>query len=181
MALLRFMARPERLTHSYSPCGPACGRSARLCRLSNATYSIGRAFESRSSLKNTKRPPDGGLSWVYGAPGAITRTFVLTLRAGLRPFCAATPLVERYLFDTSGVRITVLSLKKTKGHLMVAFHGFMARPERFERPTAWFVARYSIQLSYGRGEGALSMRYARTSSPGGSYKAVRSCVQPCPW
>ena len=27
---------------------------------------------------------------------------------------------------------------------------FMARPERFELPTAWFVARYSIQLSYGR-------------------------------
>ena len=25
-----------------------------------------------------------------------------------------------------------------------------ARPERFELPTAWFVARYSIQLSYGR-------------------------------
>ncbi len=28
--------------------------------------------------------------------------------------------------------------------------GVMARPERFELPTAWFVARYSIQLSYGR-------------------------------
>ncbi len=26
----------------------------------------------------------------------------------------------------------------------------MVRPERFELPTAWFVARYSIQLSYGR-------------------------------
>ena len=26
----------------------------------------------------------------------------------------------------------------------------VARPERFELPTAWFVARYSIQLSYGR-------------------------------
>jgi hypothetical protein len=26
----------------------------------------------------------------------------------------------------------------------------LARPERFELPTAWFVARYSIQLSYGR-------------------------------
>ena len=28
----------------------------------------------------------------------------------------------------------------------------MARPERFELPTLWFVARYSIQLSYGRAE-----------------------------
>ena len=26
----------------------------------------------------------------------------------------------------------------------------VARPERFERPTPWFVAKYSIQLSYGR-------------------------------
>jgi hypothetical protein len=30
---------------------------------------------------------------------------------------------------------------------------YMARPTRFERVTAWFVARYSIQLSYGRVEG----------------------------
>ncbi len=26
----------------------------------------------------------------------------------------------------------------------------VARPERFELPTTWFEARYSIQLSYGR-------------------------------
>ena len=26
----------------------------------------------------------------------------------------------------------------------------MARPERFELPTDWFEASYSIQLSYGR-------------------------------
>ena len=26
----------------------------------------------------------------------------------------------------------------------------MVRPERFELPTPWFVAKYSIQLSYGR-------------------------------
>ena len=30
------------------------------------------------------------------------------------------------------------------------FHFNVARPERFELPTTWFVARYSIQLSYGR-------------------------------
>ena len=29
-------------------------------------------------------------------------------------------------------------------------HVKMVRPERFELPTTWFVARYSIQLSYGR-------------------------------
>ncbi len=33
----------------------------------------------------------------------------------------------------------------------------MARPERFELPTARFVAEYSIQLSYGREGGALSL------------------------
>ena len=26
----------------------------------------------------------------------------------------------------------------------------LARPERFELPTSWFVATHSIQLSYGR-------------------------------
>ena len=28
----------------------------------------------------------------------------------------------------------------------------VARPERFELPTPWFVAKYSIQMSYGRAE-----------------------------
>ncbi len=39
----------------------------------------------------------------------------------------------------------------------------MARPERFELPTAWFVARYSIQLSYGREERGLSRDYGGVS------------------
>ncbi len=30
----------------------------------------------------------------------------------------------------------------------------LARPERFELPTPWFVAKYSIQMSYGRLRGA---------------------------
>ena len=30
----------------------------------------------------------------------------------------------------------------------------LARPERFELPTPWFVAKYSIQMSYGRVEEA---------------------------
>ena len=40
----------------------------------------------------------------------------------------------------------------------------MARPERFELPTAWFVARYSIQLSYGR-----VIDSTLTPIPGGSF------------
>ena len=45
----------------------------------------------------------------------------------------------------------------------------LARPERFELPTAWFVARYSIQLSYGRAEkGAKYRAAARRMSTGPS-------------
>ena len=41
--------------------------------------------------------------------------------------------------------------EKKKGSFAAAFFPeFLARPERFERPTLWFVAKYSIQLSYGR-------------------------------
>jgi hypothetical protein len=36
------------------------------------------------------------------------------------------------------------------GHKRLIQYNNLARPERFERPTLWFVAKYSIQLSYGR-------------------------------
>ena len=42
------------------------------------------------------------------------------------------------------------SPRRKKNSRQSLLFGVMARPERFELPTAWFVARYSIQLSYGR-------------------------------
>ena len=41
-------------------------------------------------------------------------------------------------------------LDEKKAPFGALFSDQLARPERFERPTLWFVARYSIQLSYGR-------------------------------
>jgi hypothetical protein len=37
----------------------------------------------------------------------------------------------------------------------------LARPERFELPTPWFVAKYSIQMSYGRED----VNYSRDIAP----------------
>ena len=37
-----------------------------------------------------------------------------------------------------------------ESHNRMIYRTKMARPEGFEPPTTWFVARYSIQLSYGR-------------------------------
>jgi hypothetical protein len=44
----------------------------------------------------------------------------------------------------------VSGARKEKGPAMSQALSILARPERFELPTPWFVARYSIQLSYGR-------------------------------
>ena len=55
--------------------------------------------------------------------------------------------------DSAGVNESspkLLKAKDEKGPRDLVGLWNMARPERFERPTAWFVARYSIQLSYGR-------------------------------
>ena len=45
----------------------------------------------------------------------------------------------------------------------------LARPERFELPTSWFVARRSIQLSYGRDGQAPDSLVIRT---GGANRTI---------
>ncbi len=49
---------------------------------------------------------------------------------------------------------------------------FLARPAGFEPTTPWFVARYSIQLSYGRNTMILT-RYRNSSPRAGAAVAAR--------
>ena len=64
---------------------------------------------------------------------------------------AATPLRIKMLahFVEQQFSSSSSTPQKQKGPTRGPFH-FLARPERFELPTARFVAEYSIQLSYGR-------------------------------
>ena len=47
------------------------------------------------------------------------------------------------------------TVRKEKGAASLQPLMSLARPEGFEPPTPWFVARYSIQMSYGRCEGRI--------------------------
>ena len=50
---------------------------------------------------------------------------------------------------TTHLKATVRAKQKGQSHDWPSYLK-VVHPERFERPTTWFVARYSIQLSYGR-------------------------------
>jgi hypothetical protein len=55
----------------------------------------------------------------------------------------------------------------------------MVRPARLERATSWFVARRSIQLSYGRDRlTILAWDEGRSKGPGSSTKSTKGpqCV-----
>ena len=56
-------------------------------------------------------------------------------------------------FPTTSGTLKLLRVKPMKQKGPSDWRGLfvsLARPERFELPTFWFVARHSIQLSYGR-------------------------------
>lgn len=53
----------------------------------------------------------------------------------------------------------------------------LARPERFELPTNWFEANYSIQLSYGRIEGWI-LAYPSTSFSNRCFEILRMANTP---
>ena len=67
---------------------------------------------------------------------------------------------EAFADEVPGRGTFTAHAEKTKGLPIGKPLVMLARPERFELPTPWFVAKYSIQLSYGR-EGA---DYSRTGA-----------------
>ena len=62
----------------------------------------------------------------------------------------STPGMERRPTERREDNPGVTPQKKQKGLHFCKPLFYLVRPERFELPTPWFVAKYSIQLSYGR-------------------------------
>src|SRR5574337_657902 len=70
------------------------------------------------------------------------------------PAKAKNPFNYKHLAGSNQVHCLTLSLficdnGHSRGHCRFCN---LARPKRFELLTPWFVAKYSIQLSYGRGK-----------------------------
>ena len=110
------------------------------------------------------------MAYKNGAPGEITSGFLpssLRVRFAHSKF-APGEFVELFSFELSGFKFPVPPIHS-------GWHYCMARPERFELPTARFVAGYSIQLSYGR---AVSPRATLRFARGANYPCEALDCQP---
>ena len=72
------------------------------------------------------------------------------------------------------LKLQILQSRKRKRAGFRRPFAFVVRPERFELPTPWFVAKYSIQMSYGRLRGPdYTQKSMRTTwLPGGEGRTV---------
>ena len=106
-----------------------------------------RAFESAQPASISRR--NGRLKEMVARGGIEPPTRRFSVRRSADQTSSSSPVAPS------------LQLLQLVGDLVVTWNGQqssrvlqvtekMARPERFELPTPWFVARYSIQLSYGR-------------------------------
>ena len=75
--------------------------------------------------------------WVGSPPVVVRRCFLLAELGGVG-------IVVVFQRDQDVADAAIKNHDRSRGFFN------LVRPERFELPTAWFVARYSIQLSYGR-------------------------------
>ena len=140
------MVRPERSirigSRRSSPLRGACGVQNRYAVLSNCG-----ALIKLPTPKNTSGPTRGpDLFWRarrdwLELPNGDSR--------GSAPFSLRSNAQNADAFCRTAALIFIQNTPNEKGPPMGTLY-HLARPERFELPTAWFVARYSIQLSYGR-------------------------------
>ena len=98
----------------------------------------------------------GGAVWVGRTVGAMDGAIKppwMGLRRVLPTHAAPPPHgmpASAVAVASAGAGRSPAKNHKKKQQAEACCFGVMVRPERFELPTAWFVARYSIQLSYGR-------------------------------
>jgi hypothetical protein len=84
---------------------------------------------------------------IAGLPGPITGQNVSPKPPGLQ--APQNPVKNGPVID-KGMASVGIGRQIGEQCLLGQYINSLARPERFERPTPWFVAKYSIQLSYGR-------------------------------
>jgi hypothetical protein len=83
----------------------------------------------------------------------------------LRRFCDASVELTQPLSHIGGMAGVVSPVGFTAENVNEEHQNTVARPERLELPTFWFVARRSIQLSYGRAQKILAQPLPRFHPP----------------